>query len=118
MADTPGQPPRPEDAVPKPAPGWYDDPEQPGRRRYWDGSQWTHQFAGAGATGGPTGPAQVRWWQRGLAVIGIGVLGLLVGLGIGASGNQDAKTTTTTLARNQVQTVTTPGTGRTITKVR
>lgn len=27
--------------------GWYDDPEHPGQRRWWDGSQWA-------ATGAPT----------------------------------------------------------------
>jgi hypothetical protein len=31
--------------------GWYDDPEQPGQQRYWDGSAWTeHRAPGAAAT--------------------------------------------------------------------
>jgi hypothetical protein len=29
-------------------PGWYDDPENRGRLRYWDGSQWTDHRAPAG----------------------------------------------------------------------
>ena len=31
----------------KPAlvPGWYDDPEDPNRLRYWDGGQWTDKTA-------------------------------------------------------------------------
>lgn len=28
-----------------PAPGWYDDPEQPDTQRYWDGREWTQQRA-------------------------------------------------------------------------
>jgi hypothetical protein len=32
------------------APGWYDDPEAPGGKRYWDGNQWTeHRAAPEGA---------------------------------------------------------------------
>jgi hypothetical protein len=34
----PAEPPKPE-----PAPGWYDDPDTPGGKRYWDGSNWTDQ---------------------------------------------------------------------------
>ncbi len=34
----PDEPPKPE-----PPPGWYDDPEVPGGKRYWDGSKWTDQ---------------------------------------------------------------------------
>jgi hypothetical protein len=35
--------------------GWYDDPEQPGQQRYWDGNAWTeHRAPGAG--GAPTPP--------------------------------------------------------------
>lgn len=33
-------------------PGWYADPDNPGRRRWWDGSQWR----GEGAAVGPEGP--------------------------------------------------------------
>src|SRR5215207_7791868 len=31
------------DELPPPAPdaGWYDDPDAPGGKRYWDGSRWT-----------------------------------------------------------------------------
>ena len=32
--------------------GWYADPEAPGLRRWWDGSQWR----GQGAAVGPEGP--------------------------------------------------------------
>jgi hypothetical protein len=24
--------------------GWYDDPQQPRKQRYWDGNQWTEHF--------------------------------------------------------------------------
>ena len=33
-------------------PDWYDDPDTPGLRRWWDGSQWR----GQGAAVGPEGP--------------------------------------------------------------
>ena len=32
-----------------PPAGWYDDPEQPGQQRWWDGNAWTDQRAPAGA---------------------------------------------------------------------
>ena len=38
--------------------GWYDDPEQPGQQRYWDGDAWTEQRApGAPAPAAPPPPA-------------------------------------------------------------
>ncbi|MGO9157996.1 DUF2510 domain-containing protein, partial [Mycobacterium sp.] len=27
--------------TPSPAPGWYPDPSDPGRRIYWDGTAWS-----------------------------------------------------------------------------
>lgn len=52
-------------------PGWYADPWQPGRRRWWDGTQWTdHIHDDAVPPGGPQGapPWQQEWrpvtpWQ-------------------------------------------------------
>jgi hypothetical protein len=33
-----------------PVAGWYEDPSgQSGRRRYWDGTRWTDQYAGGGS---------------------------------------------------------------------
>lgn len=40
-------------------PGWYDDPEQPGQLRYWDGTRWTDdRRPGATSPGGPSGLEQ------------------------------------------------------------
>jgi hypothetical protein len=37
--------------------GWYDDPEQPGQQRWWDGNAWTEQRApGTAAPAAPTPP--------------------------------------------------------------
>jgi hypothetical protein len=35
--------------------GWYADPSGGDQQRYWDGAQWTEQYAGGGA------PSQVRF---------------------------------------------------------
>jgi hypothetical protein len=37
--------------------GWYDDPEQSGQQRYWDGSAWTEHRAPGGQTAPTTPPA-------------------------------------------------------------
>lgn len=35
--------------------GWYDDPTDPARLRYWDGSSWTNNYAPGGPTAAPSG---------------------------------------------------------------
>ncbi len=47
-------------------PGWYADPWQPGRRRWWDGAQWTDHTADASPP--PVQPWEQQWhpvtaWQ-------------------------------------------------------
>ena len=37
--------------------GWYDDPEQPGQQRYWDGNAWTEHRAPGGVARGTADPA-------------------------------------------------------------
>ncbi|MEP7159861.1 MAG: RDD family protein [Dermatophilaceae bacterium] len=41
-----------------PDPGWYDDPAQPGRVRYWDGRQWTEHVAEGPDASGVSEPRQ------------------------------------------------------------
>ena len=48
--------------------GWYADPEQPARRRYWDGAQWTEHFQEpptqpAGWYPDPGVEGQQRYWD-------------------------------------------------------
>ena len=51
------------------APGWYPDPEDASRSRYWDGEQWSDyrhphgDGAPAGFYADPTGQAGWRWWD-------------------------------------------------------
>ncbi len=130
MSEEPGGgQPHPEDAVKTPA-GWYDDPESPGRRRYWDGAHWTEHYApGAQAPTQPMSgvvppvqqtsgipkpaPAGLKWWQKTGGAVGIGVaagiLGLAIGAGAGASSSKtttETNTTTETSTETIAQTVT------------
>lgn len=68
--------------------GWYDDGS--GRQRYWDGSQWTDQFAGEQAAPAPAAPQAQPAGMAPAYSVGQDVqpkkksrLGLWIGLGIG-----------------------------------
>jgi hypothetical protein len=69
-------------------PGWYPDPDQPGRERLWDGQAWTRYLRKAAGT--------VRLSPRTIALaVGSGVLGLLVLIGgLAASGSDRGVTGT------------------------
>jgi resuscitation-promoting factor RpfB len=69
-------------------PGWYPDPEQPERERLWDGQAWTHHLRKA--AGGSAGMS-----PRAIAIaIGSGVLGLILIVGLVASGSDRDATET------------------------
>lgn len=67
-----------------PMPGWYPDPEDPGRQRFWDGQQWTDARAYPASEVGATQPAPTTkssgsgaWpWVVGLIVVGAILLGI------------------------------------------
>lgn len=70
-------------------PGWYPDPLDRLRQRYWDGQRWTDYTHPAGASpppfhgpGGRNGTRAVPWWQSWWAI----VPGLLVCLPLGLIG--------------------------------
>ncbi len=56
-------------ATPDPQPGWYPDPSDPSRQRYFDGNAWTENYAPLGA---PTPLSTMP-------------TGLKIGLGVGAA---------------------------------
>ncbi|MEZ5184763.1 MAG: DUF2510 domain-containing protein [Candidatus Nanopelagicales bacterium] len=60
--------------------GWYPDPEQAGQQRYWDGQQWTDNYApGVAAQTVAIPPRKPGISTGGKAVIGIGAGVLLIG---------------------------------------
>ena len=79
-------------------PGWYPDPDQPGRERLWDGHAWTHHLRKA--SGGSPGLS-----PRTIALaIGSGVLGLLLIVGLVAAGS-DRDPTETALPGSRKQSI-------------
>ena len=52
--------------------GWYADPQDPARLRWWDGARWT-EHTHAGAVPAPWEPPLPRWWA-GLSIVLQGAL--------------------------------------------
>lgn len=76
--------------------GWH--PQEDGRERYWDGTQWTDQYRAPGAAQGPAvaaaggGAAAGRkpgFYKPWMGYIGAGLVGLFVGIGAGGAGASD-----------------------------
>lgn len=82
VADIPNAPqPSDADEGSKAAAGWYDDPEAPEMRRYWDGEAWTDQWSAAETAPTPspdmiaTRTGKVRVWPSGFLLV-LGAVGL------------------------------------------
>jgi hypothetical protein len=96
------------------APGWYPDPSDPSRQRYFDGKAWTENYAPFGAStpgiGQPAKPGMSRGMKIGLGV-GAAALALIA---LGSIGNSDktssssSSTVTTTRAVGVLPTTTEP----------
>jgi resuscitation-promoting factor RpfB len=69
-------------------PGWYPDPDQPGRDRLWDGQVWTHHRRKASGGSSGLSPRTIT------LAIGSGVLGLLLIVGLVAAGSDRDPTET------------------------
>jgi resuscitation-promoting factor RpfB len=69
-------------------PGWYADPDQPGRERLWDGQAWTRHLRKAAGGSGQVSPRTIA------LAVGSGVLGLLLIVGLVASGSDRDPTET------------------------
>jgi hypothetical protein len=83
-----------------PDPGWYPDPDDASRARYWDGQGWTDRTGErsaieASSQAGPSGPpsASTPLWRRPLtAALAVGVLALaLVGFVVLSSNEASAE---------------------------
>lgn len=100
-----------------PMPGWYPDPENPGRQRFWDGQQWTEARAYPASEVGATQPAVATqqssgsgaWpWVVGLIVLGAILLGAAYLLTKSSdSPSSPTPTVTTTATTTATETTTT-----------
>ena len=78
----------------QPIPGWYPDPSDSSRRRYFDGEVWTEHYASYGAPApypAPPAnlPAKTQWNWKWIAGIGAVFLVLILIAGLGDSGDKD-----------------------------
>jgi hypothetical protein len=75
--------------------GWYPNPNDPGRLRYWDGTRWAYGDAGGGPPTPPSGKPRSRspWLIPGLVIAAVVLLGggMVAGaLLVGGNADDDA----------------------------
>jgi len=85
------------------APGWHPDPSDPSRQRYFDGKEWTENYAPFGAPTPAVGQPAKPGMSRGMK-IGLGVAAAALALiALGSIGNSDktssSSSTTVTVTR-------------------
>jgi Host cell surface-exposed lipoprotein/Protein of unknown function (DUF2510) len=82
----------------QPAPGWYPDPSDPSRQRYFDGKVWTENYAPFGpppqAIGQPARPGMSRGKKIGLGVLAA----FLAFIVLGSLGDNDENDTSSSSA--------------------
>lgn len=80
---------------PQPPAGWFPDPSDPSRLRYFDGKVWTEQYASLGGQMSvqPPKPAKKQWNWKWVGGIGAAVLALVV---LGNLGSNNEKKSTVT----------------------
>jgi len=71
------------EASTSPDAGWYDDPGDQSRQRFWDGSAWTEFTQASSPTdvytrGLSPGLTEAGWWLRDHLVVALGLAGLVV----------------------------------------
>lgn len=82
--------------------GWYPDPERPSQQRYWDGQQWTDNFAPGGPQVQPGPPPKSS--GRGKLIVGGLALALLGGCAVFAlSGNGDSTSSSSSSGSTSTQ---------------
>ncbi len=76
----------------QPTAGWFPDPSDPSRRRYFDGTTWTENYAPADAPAPPSiGQSAKPGMSRGAKIaLGVGG-GILALVGLGSIGDSDTK---------------------------
>ncbi len=73
--------------------GWYPTPD--GRQRYWDGSQWTEQYAPASDAAGPGAATAkkggaLKWVLLGIGLVMVLIVGSCVAM-VASAGNEVSK---------------------------
>jgi len=90
------------------APGWYPDPSDPSRQRYFDGKAWTENYAPFGApTPGirqPAKPGKQQWNWKWIAGVGAAAV-VLIAI---ASGGTDSDKKATVAESNTAATLSSP----------
>ncbi|MEZ0362326.1 DUF4352 domain-containing protein [Mycobacterium sp. pUA109] len=86
----------------QPTAGWYPDPSDPSRQRYFDGTGWTEHYANAGAPAPFPAQSAKPAQQSGINkkwLIGVGVAAVVtIAIASGGSGSDDKSTTSGTLS--------------------
>lgn len=111
-----------------PPAGWYPDPHDPSKKRYWDGAHWAQETTrpipaampvagGAAAPAAPAGDSGgTTWWKRTWVIaLAAWVLGIIMG-SAAASGGSESNDGSDNKASSTVTVTAEPSPGETVTE--